>query len=59
MTTGFIDIAAAVQPGSPLIPIALKLPIATLAPGAYQVELKGQDSAGNSTNVRSADFEVE
>jgi hypothetical protein len=59
VTTGLINIAAAMQPGSPLIPIALKLPIATLGPGAYEVELKGQDSAGNSTNVRTADFEVE
>jgi hypothetical protein len=42
-----------------LIPIALRLPVATLAPGSYQVELKAMDSAGNSTNVRSADFEVE
>ena len=59
MTTGFVNMAAAMQPGSPLIPIALRLPVATLAPGSYQVELKAMDSAGNSTNVRSADFEVE
>ncbi|MGB6474614.1 MAG: VWA domain-containing protein [Candidatus Sulfotelmatobacter sp.] len=58
-TTGLINVAAAVQPGSPLIPLGLRLPIASLSPGSYQVELKGQDSAGNSTSVRSADFEVE
>jgi hypothetical protein len=58
-TTGFVNMAAAMQPGSPLIPIALRIPIASLAPGSYQVELKAMDSAGNSTNVRSADFEVE
>ncbi len=59
VTTGLINIAAAMQPGSPLIPVALKIPVASLAPGSYQVELKAMDSAGNSTNVRSADFEVE
>ena len=58
-TTGLINMASAMQPGSPLIPIALRLPIASLSPGSYQVELKAQDSAGNATNVRSADFEVE
>jgi len=51
--------ATMMQPGSPLIPIALKLPVGDLAPGSYQVELKARDSAGNSTNVRSADFQVE
>jgi hypothetical protein len=59
MTTGVLSLAAAIEPGSPLIPLGLKLPIASLTPGSYQVELRALDSAGNSTGVRSADFEVE
>jgi hypothetical protein len=59
MAVGVQNLASAMQPGSPLIPIGLKLPVASLTPGSYHVKLKGLDSAGNSTGVRSADFEVE
>jgi VWFA-related protein len=59
MAVGVKSLASAIQPGSPLIPIGLKLPITSLTPGSYQVELQALDSAGNSTKVRSADFEVE
>ena len=59
MTSGVLSLASAIEPGSPLIPVGLKLPIASLTPGSYQVELRALDSAGNSTQVRSADFEVE
>ena len=47
------------QPGSAVAPIGLKLPVATLAPGSYRVELRAVDSVGNSAKVRTADFEVE
>jgi hypothetical protein len=53
------SVASMVQPGSPLIPIALRLPIAALTPGTYQVDVRAMDTAGNSTKVRSADFELE
>ena len=53
------SVASMVQPGSPLIAIALKLPITTLTPGLYQVDVRAMDTAGNSTKVRSADFELE
>jgi len=54
-----VGVKAAPQPGSPLIPIGLKLPVASLNSGSYEVELQALDSAGNSTKVRAADFEVE
>jgi hypothetical protein len=54
-----VGVKAAPQPGSPLVPIGLKLPVASLTPGSYRVELQAMDSVGNSTKVRAADFEVE
>jgi len=56
-----VDVAsrAANQPGSSIAPVGLKLPVATLAPGSYRVELRALDSAGNATKPRTADFEVE
>jgi VWFA-related protein len=45
--------------GVPVIPMGLKLPVASLAPGAYRVELRAMDSAGGTSKTRSVDFEVE
>jgi VWFA-related protein len=47
------------QPGNPVIPLGLRLPVASLSPGSYRVELTAVDSAGNSSTTRSVDFEVE
>ena len=56
-----VDVAsrATNQPGSAVAPMGLKLPVATLAPGSYRVELRALDSVGNATKARTADFEVE
>jgi VWFA-related protein len=56
-----LDVAsrAATQAGSSVAPVGLKLPVATLAPGSYRVELRALDSVGNSAKPRTADFEVE
>jgi len=48
-----------VQPGTPVVTLGVKLPIDKLPPGSYQLELRATDSAGNSTPVRTADFELE
>jgi len=45
--------------GNPVIALGLKLPVATLDPGSYRVDLRAVDSTGQSTKTRSADFEVE
>ena len=45
--------------GDLVIPLGLKLPVATLEPGPYRVQLRAVDSAGNATKTRVADFEVE
>jgi hypothetical protein len=50
---------ASIEKGSTVIPVGLKLPVDSLAPGSYQLRLKALDSVGNSSSVRSCDFEVE
>ncbi|HXM20385.1 MAG TPA: VWA domain-containing protein [Terriglobales bacterium] len=50
---------AATQPGSSVVPLGIKLPMAALAPGSYRVELRALDSVGNTAKPRTADFEVE
>jgi VWFA-related protein len=45
--------------GNPVIPLAVKLPVATLGPGSYRLDLRAVDQAGNSSKTRSVEFEVE
>jgi hypothetical protein len=45
--------------GNPVIQLGLKLPVATLGPGSYRMQLRAVDSAGKSSKTRTADFEVE
>jgi VWFA-related protein len=51
--------AADAKPGNVLVPLGLRLPVDTLPPGSYRLELKAVDSAGNTSQPRTADFEVE
>ncbi|HXW91300.1 MAG TPA: VWA domain-containing protein [Terriglobales bacterium] len=57
--TGMVTAASFIQKGNPVIPVGLKLPVGTLDPGAYRVELEALDSLGNKSSSRSADFEME
>jgi VWFA-related protein len=50
---------ATTQPGSSVVPVGIKLPIASLEPGSYRVALRALDSVGNEAKPRVADFEVE
>ncbi len=45
--------------GDPVIPLGLKLPVASLGAGSYRVDLRAVDSAGNSSKTRSVNFEVD
>ena len=45
--------------GDPVVPLGLNIPLDTLAPGAYRLEVKATDSAGNATGARSMAFEVD
>lgn len=59
LDSGRLDMTNRVLPGNPVVPIGLKVPIESLAPGAYAVVLKASDTAGNASVVRHAEFEVE
>jgi hypothetical protein len=52
------DITADARPGTPVIPVGLRLPINTLEPGTYRLDVKAMDTAGNNSTLRSVDFEV-
>jgi len=56
---GIMDTQDLIRPGNPVVPVGVKIPVATLSPGAYRVDLRAQDSAGNSTTFRVAEFELE
>lgn len=53
------DTAQAIKPGSPVVPLALRLPIEKLDPGSYVLALRAVDTAGNTTKLRQTDFELE
>jgi hypothetical protein len=57
--SGFVNMTKAVQPGSAMVPIGLRLPTDKLPPGAYRLELNAVDTAGHKAGGRSADFDVE
>jgi VWFA-related protein len=57
--TGFISMAHYIKTGNAVVPVGLKVPVDTLAPGAYRAELKAIDTAGNASVVRAANFAVE
>ena len=56
--SGVVEVANFIHAGNPVIPVGLRLPVASLAVGSYRAELTALDSAGKSV-VRSADFEIE
>ena len=59
LDVGVMDTKDNIKAGNPVVPIALKLPLDTLAPGTYQVELRAQDSLKNTTEFHGAVFDVE
>lgn len=56
---GVTDTANAIRPGNLVVPFALRLPVDTLGPGSYRLEVRAIDSKGSDTGFRSADFDVE
>jgi VWFA-related protein len=56
---GIRDTSSAIQAGSMVMTLGLKIPTDQLSPGSYRVELRAVDSLGQSTGFRSADFELE
>jgi VWFA-related protein len=56
--SGDVDLSALAKSGNRVIPVALKLPVATLASGTYRAELTVKDSAGGQA-TRTVQFRVE
>jgi VWFA-related protein len=48
-----------IRPGNPVVPVAFSLPLASLAPGSYRLELNAVHSSGPETALSAVDFEVE
>ncbi len=55
--SGDVDLSALAKSGNKVIPVALKLPVATLQPGTYHAELTVKDSAGAQA-ARSIQFRI-
>jgi len=56
--SGDVDLSALTKAGGKVIPVGLKLPVATLPPGNYHAELTVKDSAGGQA-TRSIQFRTE
>ncbi len=48
-----------IEKGSLVIRLGLQLPLNSLTPGSYELQLGAADSAGHASDYRSSDFEVE
>ena len=48
-----------IQKGSLVVRLGLQLPLTSLTPGQYQLQLGAADSAGHASDYRVSDFEVE
>jgi len=59
LDVAFNDTKDGIRPGNPTVPVGLRLPLDTLNPGSYRVDLRAQDSVGNITEFSAAEFEVE
>jgi len=59
LDTGFTDTKNLIKPGNPTVPVGLRLPLETLTPGSYRIDLRAQDSLGNATEFSAAEFKVE
>src|ERR1017187_2180415 len=57
--SGIFGVANLMRAGDQVIPVSLTVPIATLSPGGYRLEVKAIHSPGTDPVIRLADFEVE
>jgi VWFA-related protein len=56
--TGLFRLDPQPIPGNATIPLGEKIPVSTLAPGAYQLEVTAADSTGQKAK-RTADFDIQ
>lgn len=57
--SGLGTVNKSIEPGNPIIPVALRLPLDGLQPGPYKLELRALDSAGHRSTLRTTDIVVE
>ncbi|MFY9729834.1 MAG: VWA domain-containing protein [Candidatus Acidiferrales bacterium] len=57
--TGTIDASPFIEKGSPVVPLALVIPVDSLSPGMYRIELQGGEAGGAASPVRTVDFVME
>lgn len=55
-STGAIDTSGLLQKGSPVIPVALKIPLESVPPGSYRVDVQAIEQSGATTPIRTATF---
>lgn len=56
LSTGAVDASNLIQKGSPVIPVALKIPINKMPPGRYRVDVQAVEPGGAVTPIHSATF---
>jgi hypothetical protein len=56
--TGMMKLDAKPEPGSPVIPVTGTMPVGSLMPGSYLLELQASDTSGNTAR-RVTQFDVE
>jgi VWFA-related protein len=59
LDVGVMDTKDLIRPGNPTVPMAVKIPLDTLTPGTYRVDLRAEDSDHRSTNFRITQFELD
>jgi len=57
--SGGIDATGFIQKGSPVITLALKVPVDTVPAGTYRVEVQAAEIGGDVTKLRAATFTAE
>ena len=54
-----IPLEASAQSGTPLLPLAQRIPVDNLQAGEYRLEVRARNSRGGVTPIRTADFVLE
>jgi hypothetical protein len=54
-----IDVTPFATAGNPVVPIALKVPVDTLAPGDYLIKMQAGDTTGNLSAIRTTSISIE
>jgi VWFA-related protein len=56
LSTGAIDTSHLIQKGSPVIPVALKIPLDRMPAGSYRLDVQALEQGGVTTRIHSVTF---